>query len=65
MYLCDIYTISVNLAGLPGISVPCGKIENLPVGIQFVSKAFDESVLFQVSQAAERITAAREEKYAG
>ncbi len=55
MYLSDIYTISVNLAGLPGISVPCDRIGNLPFGIQFVGKVLDEATLFQVARAAERL----------
>jgi len=55
MYLADIYTISLNLAGLPGISVPAGKTSsNLPVGVQFMGRALDESTLFTIAAALER-----------
>ena len=51
MYLGDIYTVTINLTGLPAISVPCGKSsENLPIGVQFIGKPFDESRLLQVAQ---------------
>jgi len=47
MYLSDIYTISVNLAGLPAISLPISKSsENMPVGLQLIAKAYDEQTLF-------------------
>ena len=47
MYLSDIYTISVNLAGLPAISLPVGTADDgMPVGLQFIAKAFDEQTLF-------------------
>ena len=56
MYLSDIYTISLNLAGGPGISVPCGKsAEGLPIGLQFMGKAFDEAGLIRVTDAYERL----------
>ena len=55
MYLTDIYTVSVNLAGLPGISVPCGTDSNgLPVGLQIIGKAFDEGKILQVADFWER-----------
>lgn len=53
MYLEDLYTIPANLAGLPGISVPCGMVDGLPVGIQFVGKAFGEKTLLQIAHAYE------------
>ncbi|KKS65281.1 MAG: Glutamyl-tRNA(Gln) amidotransferase subunit A [Parcubacteria group bacterium GW2011_GWC1_43_12] len=53
MYLADIYTISVNLAGLPAISVPCGKSENLPVGLQIIGKHFSEDLIFEAASAIE------------
>ncbi len=54
MYLSDIYTLPVNLAGLPGLSVPCGKdSQGLPVGLQFIGKHFDENTLFQLARAFE------------
>ncbi|MEM7206899.1 MAG: Asp-tRNA(Asn)/Glu-tRNA(Gln) amidotransferase subunit GatA [Pseudomonadota bacterium] len=49
MYLNDLYTIAANLAGLPGISVPCGFVNGLPVGMQLLGKAFDESLLLNVA----------------
>ena len=54
MYLSDILTISVNLAGLPGMSVPCGfDAQGLPVGLQLVGKPFDEPTLFRLAAAYE------------
>ena len=56
MYLSDIYTIAINLAGLPAISVPIGKSsEGLPIGGQFIAKAFDEQTLFDGALNLERI----------
>lgn len=55
MYLSDICTINVNLAGLPGISVPCGFTpEGLPVGLQIIGKAFRESELLSIAYAYEQ-----------
>jgi len=56
MYLSDIYTVPVNLTGLPGISVPCGNgvRSNLPVGFQIIGKAFDESTVLQVASTIEK-----------
>lgn len=55
MYLGDIYTISVNLAGLPGISVPCGKNDNgLPIGVQLIGDCFNEKKLIQTAYAYEQ-----------
>ena len=57
MYLTDIFTVSANLAGLPGISVPCGFAgERLPVGLQLTGKMFDEETLLRVADAYERAT---------
>lgn len=56
MYLGDIYTISVNLAGLPGISVPCGMdSKGLPIGMQMIADCFNESVLIQAAYTYEKI----------
>ncbi len=56
MYLSDIYTISANLAGIPGLSIPCGKDEkNLPIGVQILGKPFDEAMVLRVGRALERI----------
>ncbi|HTY45652.1 MAG TPA: Asp-tRNA(Asn)/Glu-tRNA(Gln) amidotransferase subunit GatA [Patescibacteria group bacterium] len=58
MYLSDIYTISVNLAGIPAISVPCGFTRNgLPVGLQILAKPFAEETLLRVAHAYEQSTA--------
>jgi aspartyl-tRNA(Asn)/glutamyl-tRNA(Gln) amidotransferase subunit A len=55
MYLCDIYTIGVNLAGLPAISVPCGFTSgNLPIGLQLIGQPFREADLLAVAHAYER-----------
>ncbi len=54
MYLSDVFTIPVNLAGLPGISIPCGRDEGgLPVGVQIIGKHFREEEIFQVAYALE------------
>lgn len=57
-YLEDVFTVPVNLAGLPGISVPCGFVDeggtNLPVGLQIIGKALDESTVLQVAHAFEQ-----------
>ncbi len=55
LYLEDIYTIPANLAGIPAISVPAGKVSNLPVGVQFIGKQFEEGVLLQVAREFEKI----------
>jgi len=56
MYLSDIYTIAVNLAGLPGMSVPAGFSDNMPVGLQIISKHFDESRLLNVAHQYQQHT---------
>ncbi len=58
MYLCDIYTIGVNLAGLPAMSVPCGFTANtLPVGFQLIGQPFREADLLAVGHAYDRVQA--------
>jgi aspartyl-tRNA(Asn)/glutamyl-tRNA(Gln) amidotransferase subunit A len=54
MYLNDACTLPVNIAGLPGISVPCGLSEGLPVGLQVIGRAFDEAMVLRVADAYER-----------
>ncbi|OEF97034.1 Asp-tRNA(Asn)/Glu-tRNA(Gln) amidotransferase subunit GatA [Desulfuribacillus alkaliarsenatis] len=56
MYLNDICTIPVNLAGLPAISIPCGFVNGLPVGLQIIGKAFDESTVLRAAHAFEQST---------
>jgi aspartyl-tRNA(Asn)/glutamyl-tRNA(Gln) amidotransferase subunit A len=55
MYLADIYTVTANLAGIPGISVPCGENhEKLPIGLQLFARHFDEATLLRVADAYEQ-----------
>lgn len=54
MYLADIYTVPVSLAGLPAISVPCGFVNNLPVGLQLIAKQFAEEKVVQAAAAYEQ-----------
>jgi len=56
MYLNDIYTIGANLAGLPGISVPCGLVKKMPVGLQLVGPAFAEASLLSCAHQYQQIT---------
>ena len=56
MYLNDIYTIGVNLAGLPGLSAPCGFVAGLPVGLQIVGRAFDEGRILNVAHRYQQET---------
>jgi aspartyl-tRNA(Asn)/glutamyl-tRNA(Gln) amidotransferase subunit A len=55
MYLADIYTVTANLAGIPGISVPCGETrEKLPIGLQILGKHFDEATILRLAHAYEQ-----------
>jgi aspartyl-tRNA(Asn)/glutamyl-tRNA(Gln) amidotransferase subunit A len=57
MYLCDVFTIPVNLAGLPALSLPCGFTQGgLPIGLQLIGKPFDESTLLSAAHAYEQAT---------
>ncbi|MGB5622602.1 MAG: Asp-tRNA(Asn)/Glu-tRNA(Gln) amidotransferase subunit GatA [Gammaproteobacteria bacterium] len=56
MYLNDIYTIGVNLAGLPGMSVPCGMVDGLPVGLQLIGRHFDEARLLNAAHRYQQAT---------
>ena len=55
MYLADIYTVTADLAGIPGISVPCGQtLEKLPIGLQILGKHFDEATILRIAHAYEQ-----------
>jgi aspartyl-tRNA(Asn)/glutamyl-tRNA(Gln) amidotransferase subunit A len=54
MYLVDVYTAPLNMAGLPGMSVPCGRVGRLPVGLQIIGPAFDEATVLRVGYAVEK-----------
>ena len=56
MYLSDILTIPANMAGLPGMSVPCGFVDDLPVGLQIIGPRFSESRIYNIGMAYERST---------
>lgn len=53
MYLEDIFTVGVNVAGLPAVSIPCGESEGLPVGMHLTGRAFDEATILKIGQAFE------------
>ena len=55
MYLSDIFTIAVNLAGLPALSLPVGKAGNLPIGLQIIAKSFKEDKIFEIGKIFENI----------
>lgn len=62
MYLSDIATIPINLAGIPAISIPCGFLNSLPVGLQIIGKAFSEEMLFRAAYTYEQNTRWHERK---
>ena len=63
MYLSDIFTLSANLAGIPGISVPCGfSDDGLPIGLQIMGRHFNEAMLFKVARQFERAIAIKHKK---
>ncbi len=55
MYLSDIFTISINLAGLPALSMPCGKVGKLPVGLQIIGKPFEEEKILEIGKIFEKL----------
>ena len=57
MYLADVFTVSANLAGIPAVSVPCGFVDGLPVGLQLTGRAFGEATILRAAGAYERLTA--------
>ena len=56
MYLADVFTIPANMAGIPGISIPCGFSDGMPVGLQVLGKAFDEATVIAIAHAYEQAT---------
>jgi len=56
MYLCDIYTLAVNLAGLPGMSIPSGFAKGLPIGLQLIGNYFAESKLLNIAHQFQQVT---------
>ncbi len=56
MYLNDVFTLPGNIAGLPGMSIPCGLSDGLPVGLQIMANSFQEATMFRVAAAYERAT---------
>jgi aspartyl-tRNA(Asn)/glutamyl-tRNA(Gln) amidotransferase subunit A len=56
MYISDVFTIPANMAGIPGIAVPCGFVDDLPVSMQFMGRAFDEASILNVAHAYEQST---------
>jgi aspartyl-tRNA(Asn)/glutamyl-tRNA(Gln) amidotransferase subunit A len=56
MYLNDVFTIPANLAGIPGISIPCGLSEGLPVGLQLLAPAFEEARLLRIADGFQQVT---------
>jgi len=56
MYMCDALTIPANLAGVPGVSVPCGLIDGLPAGLQIIAPRFMDHRALQVAHAYEQAT---------
>lgn len=56
MYLSDVFTVTLNLAGVPGLVVPAGFSDNLPVGLQLIGRPFDEATILRVGDAYQRVT---------
>jgi aspartyl-tRNA(Asn)/glutamyl-tRNA(Gln) amidotransferase subunit A len=63
MYLSDIFTLSANLAGIPGISVPCGfSDDGMPIGLQIMGRHFDEAMLFRIARGFEAAAGIQDRK---
>ena len=56
MYLEDVFTVPANLAGIPGLSLPCGLAGGLPVGLQLLGRPFDEASLLRCGASYQRLT---------
>lgn len=66
MYMEDIYTVPINIAGVPALSMPCGKdVNGMPVGMQLIGKPFDETTLIRAAHAFERAAGERGERHDG
>lgn len=62
MYMADVLTVPVNLAGVPSLSMPCGFFEGLPIGMQIIGKQFDEQTIYKAAYAYEKATELYKEK---
>jgi aspartyl-tRNA(Asn)/glutamyl-tRNA(Gln) amidotransferase subunit A len=60
LYLADVFTVPINLAGVPAISVPCGFAGRLPIGLQLIGRHFDEATVLRAAQAFEKNTSFHE-----
>jgi aspartyl-tRNA(Asn)/glutamyl-tRNA(Gln) amidotransferase subunit A len=56
MYLADVFTVPASLAGIPGLALPCGLCDGLPVGFQLLGRVFDEATLLRIGHAYQRAT---------
>lgn len=55
MYMSDLLTVSINIAGVPAISIPCGKDKNgMPIGLQIIGKHFDEETIYRAAYTYEK-----------
>jgi len=54
MYLVDVYTVAINLVGLPALSLPCGKVGELPVGLQIIGRPFEEDLILEIGEKFEQ-----------
>ena len=63
MYLSDIFTLSANLAGIPGISVPCGfSDDGMPIGLQIMGRHYNETMLFRIARQFEKAAGIQDRK---
>src|SRR5207245_9172365 len=63
MYLSDIFTVTINLAGLPGMSIPCGLTrDRLPIGLQIIGRPFDEETVLRLAAALEGVLKFRDHR---
>jgi aspartyl-tRNA(Asn)/glutamyl-tRNA(Gln) amidotransferase subunit A len=62
LYMADVFTVPINLAGVPAISVPCGFAGHLPIGLQLIGKHFDEATVLRAAHAYEQVTPFHEER---